>query len=83
MPEQCGCHEVLVAEEAANQSTFHAEMRFCKLHARAAEMRELLKQYFMLMFDREPWPKPLSSEEVWEWKECVELETRALLEETK
>ena len=41
MPEQCGCQTVEAFRTSAGFAT-DAEIIYCNLHARAAEMRELL-----------------------------------------
>ena len=41
MPEQCGCRTVEAFRTSAGFAT-DAEIIYCNLHARAAEMRELL-----------------------------------------
>ena len=43
MPETCGCRTVEAFRTSAGFAT-DAEIIYCPLHARAAEMRELLKE---------------------------------------
>ena len=43
MPEQCGCRTVEAFRTSAGFAT-DAEIIYCPLHARAAEMRELLER---------------------------------------
>ena len=73
MRVKCGCEfdEYYSGDYYTDSGRYVTEARWCKLHAHAAEMRELLKQADELFVVN--YPKQI------EWR----LKARALLEETK
>ena len=80
MPEQCGCKISAGYQIVGTENPRHVPphiYEFCPLHARAAEMREVLESGTAMFADRGGLRADIDEVRTWL------IKTRALLEETK